>query len=311
MSPTSTAPVSLPSLSTERTSPAVVYTIRHLPLSFSRSRSPPGARFSSVACARAASASSAGEATHPRHVPSTARRSARLASSTSEADEEAGDDVSARAALADTRGPRARAKRGSGRDESRGGRGGGRTRSPGRDRSRGARGEGRHGDGAAARRCVPARAGRVLSIASDVPLFHHFRRCRFDRHARSSDETRLIGTAVGEDLRLSRDRPAPSRARRKARALPRSLPSAGRSPPTYRCSPPPHRCSRPLVAPLPLLLSVLARHPTVLAADVARRSLSAAASSSALDIGSLLALLLLSHGAAAVCRVITSPVMAR
>ena len=131
------------------------------------------------------------------------------------------------------------------------------------------------------------------------------------RSARSSDETRLIGTAVGEDLRLSRDRPAPSRARRKARALPRSLPFAGRSPPPYRCSPPPHRCSPPLVAPLPLLLPVLARHPTVLAADVARRSLSAAASSSALDIGSLLALLLLSHGAAAVCRVITSPVMAR
>jgi hypothetical protein len=82
-----------------------VYTMRHLPLSRSRSRSPPGARASSVACARAASASSAGEATHPRHVPSTARRSARLASSTSEADEEAGDDVSARAALADARGP--------------------------------------------------------------------------------------------------------------------------------------------------------------------------------------------------------------
>ena len=44
------------------------------------------------------------------------------------------------------------------------------------------------------------------------------------RSARSSDETRLIGTAVGEDLRLSRNRPAPSRARRKARALPRSSP---------------------------------------------------------------------------------------
>ena len=131
------------------------------------------------------------------------------------------------------------------------------------------------------------------------------------RSARSSDETRLIGTAVGEDLRLSRNRPAPSRARRKARALPRSSPPPVAPLPRTAAPLPRTAAPPPLVAPLPLLLSVLTRHPTVLAADVARRSLSAAASSSALDIGSLLALLLLSHGAAAVCRVITSPVMAR
>ena len=116
--------------------------------------------------------------------------------------------------------------------------------------------------------CASASRARPLDSIG-VPLFHHFRRCRFDRHARSSDETRLIGTAVGEDLRLSRDRPA-LREREGRRARSPVSPSAGRSPPTYRCSPPPHRCSRPRVAPLPLLLSVLARHPTVLAADVAR-----------------------------------------